>query len=133
MPQASGSGRRAPNLLCVATLTPRKGHRLLLQALAVMGQTRKVIYVSGEESAEQVRLRAVRLGLGRGRRLGIAQGQIETLRADRRQDMRGFPDENDPLRRKCLDRKAAERARPALGIGKTLLKETSRWLMKAST
>src|ERR1044072_1563613 len=39
---------------------------LLLQVAArLAGEGRKVVYVSGEESAEQVRLRAVRLGLGR--------------------------------------------------------------------
>jgi len=36
---------------------------LLLQALAALGAARKVVYVSGEESAEQVALRARRLGL----------------------------------------------------------------------
>ena len=39
---------------------------LLLQVAArLAGNGNKVVYVSGEESAEQVRLRAVRLGLGR--------------------------------------------------------------------
>src|SRR3712207_4271613 len=38
---------------------------LLLQVCARLAeQGRRVVYVSGEESAEQVRLRAVRLGLG---------------------------------------------------------------------
>jgi DNA repair protein RadA/Sms len=36
---------------------------LLLQSLAALGASRKVVYVSGEESAEQVALRARRLGL----------------------------------------------------------------------
>src|SRR3954470_24359959 len=40
---------------------------LLLQVAArLASEGHKVIYVSGEESAEQVRLRAVRLGLGGG-------------------------------------------------------------------
>src|SRR3954467_13170169 len=39
---------------------------LLLQVAArLAGDGNKVVYVSGEESAEQVRLRAIRLGLGR--------------------------------------------------------------------
>lgn len=33
-PIASGSPTRRPHLLCVGTLTPRKGHRLLLETLA---------------------------------------------------------------------------------------------------
>jgi DNA repair protein RadA/Sms len=36
---------------------------LLLQSLAALGAARKVVYVTGEESAEQVALRARRLGL----------------------------------------------------------------------
>src|SRR5687767_13932096 len=36
---------------------------LLLQALAALGASRKVLYVSGEESPQQVALRARRLGL----------------------------------------------------------------------
>src|SRR5215831_13203205 len=36
---------------------------LLLQAMAAMGATRKVLYVTGEESPEQIALRAQRLGL----------------------------------------------------------------------
>lgn len=34
MATGSGSGSEAWNLLCVATVTPRKGHRLLIEALA---------------------------------------------------------------------------------------------------
>src|SRR3954464_14858546 len=51
---------------------------LLLQVAARLAQEgRKVVYVSGEESAEQVRLRAVRLGLGRApvRLAGAASGR----------------------------------------------------------
>src|SRR5450631_675427 len=36
---------------------------LLLQALAAIAQDRKTLYVTGEESAEQIALRAHRLGL----------------------------------------------------------------------
>ena len=36
---------------------------LLLQAVAMMAKNRKVLYVSGEESAQQIALRAQRLGL----------------------------------------------------------------------
>ena len=36
---------------------------LLLQALAAIGKSRKVLYVSGEESPQQIALRAKRLGV----------------------------------------------------------------------
>ena len=36
---------------------------LLLQAMAVMGASRRCLYVTGEESVEQIALRAQRLGL----------------------------------------------------------------------
>lgn len=53
---------------------------LLMQALGQMaanGQT--VLYVSGEESAEQLKLRADRLGLGGGGTLVLAENQLETI------------------------------------------------------
>jgi DNA repair protein RadA/Sms len=52
---------------------------LLLQALAALAEGRKVLYVSGEESAEQVALRARRLGVG-GARVGLlAEIQLERV------------------------------------------------------
>ena len=52
---------------------------LLLQALAALAGGRKVLYVSGEESAEQVALRARRLGVG-GARVGLlAEIQLERV------------------------------------------------------
>jgi DNA repair protein RadA/Sms len=54
---------------------------LLLQALAALAEGRKVLYVSGEESAEQVALRARRLGVG-GARVGLlAEIQLERVLA----------------------------------------------------
>jgi DNA repair protein RadA/Sms len=54
---------------------------LLLQALAAMGGTRNVVYVSGEESAEQVALRATRLQLdSNGVRL-LAETNLERIAA----------------------------------------------------
>ena len=44
---------------------------LLLQALAAMGQAHRVLYVSGEESAQQIALRA--------RRLGVDSGAVQVL------------------------------------------------------
>ncbi len=54
---------------------------LLLQALAAMAQTRKVIYVSGEESAEQVALRAARLQLETASVALLAEIQLEKISA----------------------------------------------------
>jgi DNA repair protein RadA/Sms len=54
---------------------------LLLQALAAMGGSRNVVYVSGEESAEQVALRATRLQLdSQGVRL-LAETNLERIAA----------------------------------------------------
>lgn len=54
---------------------------LLLQALASMGATSKTLYVSGEESAEQVALRARRLALEAGGVRLIAEIQLERIAA----------------------------------------------------
>ncbi|MBX6392183.1 MAG: DNA repair protein RadA, partial [Burkholderiales bacterium] len=54
---------------------------LLLQALAAMSRTRKVIYVSGEESAEQVALRAARLQLETAAVSLLAEIQLERIAA----------------------------------------------------
>ena len=52
---------------------------LLLQSLAALGGTRKVVYVSGEESAEQVALRARRLGLDAAGVGLLAEIQLERI------------------------------------------------------
>jgi len=52
---------------------------LLLQALAALGAKRKVLYVSGEESAEQVALRARRLGVGTAGVGLLAEIQLERV------------------------------------------------------
>jgi len=54
---------------------------LLLQALAAMGQRRKVLYVSGEESARQVALRARRLGVDAARVHMLAEINLEKIQA----------------------------------------------------
>ena len=54
---------------------------LLLQSLAALGAARKVIYVSGEESAEQVALRARRLGLDATGIGLLAEIQLERILA----------------------------------------------------
>jgi DNA repair protein RadA/Sms len=52
---------------------------LLLQALAQMSAAHKAVYVSGEESAEQVALRAQRLALDCGRLELLAEIQLERI------------------------------------------------------
>lgn len=46
-PLASGSGDEAPKLLCVATITPRKGHLLLVEALAGLQDRRWTLHCAG--------------------------------------------------------------------------------------
>jgi len=52
---------------------------LLLQAGAALGATRKVMYVTGEESAEQIALRAERLGLVNAPVEILAEVQLEQI------------------------------------------------------
>ncbi|MGC2520138.1 MAG: DNA repair protein RadA [Burkholderiales bacterium] len=54
---------------------------LLLQALAEMSVTSKALYVSGEESAEQIALRAQRLQLDGGKLELLAEIQLEKILA----------------------------------------------------
>jgi DNA repair protein RadA/Sms len=60
---------------------------LLLQSLAALAPSRKVVYVTGEESADQVALRAQRLQLGQVSVQLLAEIQLErvmaTLQAER--------------------------------------------------
>jgi glycosyltransferase involved in cell wall biosynthesis len=46
-PLATGSGTEGLNLLCVATLTPRKGHALLVEALAGLRDRRWTLHCVG--------------------------------------------------------------------------------------
>ncbi len=52
---------------------------LLLQAMAAMGASRKALYVTGEESPEQVALRAQRLGLVNAPVSLLAEVQLEAI------------------------------------------------------
>jgi DNA repair protein RadA/Sms len=54
---------------------------LLLQALAAMNGSHRVLYVSGEESSEQVALRARRLAIDAGRLELLAEIQLEKILA----------------------------------------------------
>lgn len=52
---------------------------LLIQALTAISQDAKVLYVTGEESAQQVALRAQRLGVKDARVQLLAENHIETI------------------------------------------------------
>jgi DNA repair protein RadA/Sms len=54
---------------------------LLLQALAELGQRTPVLYVSGEESADQIALRAHRLGVPGERLRLLTENQVEPILA----------------------------------------------------
>jgi len=54
---------------------------LLTQAMATIGQTANVLYVSGEESSDQIALRAQRLGLKGDRLKLLTENQMETILA----------------------------------------------------
>ncbi|MBM3344204.1 MAG: DNA repair protein RadA [Betaproteobacteria bacterium] len=54
---------------------------LLLQSLAVIGATRKVLYVSGEESAQQIALRAKRLDVDARQVHVLAEINLEKIQA----------------------------------------------------
>lgn len=52
---------------------------LLLQAMAKMGASKKVLYITGEESIEQVALRASRLGLGSAKVSLVSEIELEKI------------------------------------------------------
>jgi len=54
---------------------------LLLQAMSLLGASRKALYVTGEESAEQIALRAQRLGLVNAPVALLAEVQLESIAA----------------------------------------------------
>ncbi|OWY40006.1 DNA repair protein RadA [Xenophilus sp. AP218F] len=60
---------------------------LLLQALSQIGRTRKVLYVSGEESAQQIALRASRLALDTSSVNLLAEICIENILATLKHDL----------------------------------------------
>jgi DNA repair protein RadA/Sms len=59
---------------------------LLLQALAAMGATRPVLYVSGEESPQQIALRASRLAVDAGKVKLLAEIRVEAIMAALKRD-----------------------------------------------
>ena len=59
---------------------------LLLQTLVTMGQQHKVLYITGEESLQQVSLRAHRLGLESREMALLAETQVEKILAMAQQE-----------------------------------------------
>ncbi|HEX4910510.1 MAG TPA: DNA repair protein RadA [Permianibacter sp.] len=59
---------------------------LLTQTLCLLAQTRPALYVTGEESLEQVSLRAQRLGLGESPLALLAETQVERIIATAEQE-----------------------------------------------
>jgi len=59
---------------------------LLIQALAHLGERSRVLYVSGEESADQIALRAQRLGLASERVRVLTETNVEAVIAAARQE-----------------------------------------------
>src|SRR5205814_10126520 len=64
----------------------RSKSTLLLQALAQMSAAHKSIYVTGEESAEQMALRATRLQLDSGKLELLAEIQLERILGTRSEE-----------------------------------------------
>ena len=52
---------------------------LLLQVAASLSQTQRVLYVSGEESARQIKMRAVRLNLPQDKLFVLAENDVESI------------------------------------------------------
>ncbi|BEV70789.1 DNA repair protein RadA [Paludibacterium sp. THUN1379] len=59
---------------------------LLLQALAAMGATRPVLYVSGEESPQQIAMRASRLAVDAGKVRLLSEIRLEAIMAVLKRD-----------------------------------------------
>ncbi len=52
---------------------------LLLQTAASLSENMKVLYVSGEESAQQIKMRAVRIGVRQDRLYVLPENDVETI------------------------------------------------------
>ena len=74
---AAGSCRAASS--CWAAIPGIGKSTLLLQAMAAIGAAKKALYVTGEESVEQVALRAQRLGLINAPVSMLAEVQLEAI------------------------------------------------------
>src|SRR5690606_8829445 len=64
-PLATGSGAPALSLLCVATVTPRKGHALLVEALATLQDRRWTLHCAGSLTMDPACAQALRQAIDR--------------------------------------------------------------------
>ena len=84
-PNRDEAGETSLNLLCVATLTPRKGHDVLFEALALLGDRRWHLYCVGSltrDPGTADRLRRQIEGLGLGPRISLL-GEVDRAELDR--------------------------------------------------
>ena len=81
-PLAHGSGGAAPSLLCVATLTPRKGYELLMRALAALSDRPWRLTCAGSldrDAATVARVRELIRGFAMDNRVTLA-GDLDAPR-----------------------------------------------------
>ncbi|QJE74154.1 glycosyltransferase family 4 protein [Aerophototrophica crusticola] len=83
---APGLGKAGPVILCVATLTPRKGHLVLLQALATLTDLPWTLVLAGSPDRDPAHAEAIRAAiaeLGLADRVTIA-GELEAVALEAR-------------------------------------------------
>ncbi|MBA3624250.1 MAG: glycosyltransferase family 4 protein, partial [Methylibium sp.] len=83
-PLARGSGKAATTLLCVATLTPRKGHAVLIEALAGLKDRSWTLVCAGSTTRDPATTAALRrdiAGAGLGERVQLL-GEVDPARLD---------------------------------------------------
>ncbi|MBA3598429.1 MAG: glycosyltransferase family 4 protein [Methylibium sp.] len=81
-PLARGSGKAATTLLCVATLTPRKGHAVLIEALAGLKDRRWTLVCAGSTTRDPATTAALRGAIadaGLGERVQLL-GEVDPAR-----------------------------------------------------
>lgn len=87
-PLARGSGEAATALLCVATLTPRKGHAVLIDALAGLKEKPWTLVCAGSETRDPATTAALRRAIadaGLGERVQLL-GEVDAARLNQLYD-----------------------------------------------